>query len=169
MVRYVALLRAINVGGHGKLAMADLQRLCPESGFICVRTFIASGNVVFETDGPEDLVRSALEARLHAHVGAPVGVILRTGAEMAGVVARNPFPDQPRDRVMALFTDGPLPGDVLEGAKGHKDERIVRGEREMFMFYPNGMATTRLSLPAGKIGTARNMNTVSKLADMSIG
>ncbi|MCQ8276837.1 DUF1697 domain-containing protein [Acetobacteraceae bacterium KSS8] len=167
MVRYVALLRAINVGGHGKLAMRDFQRLCQEAGFEDVRTYIASGNAVFEADGSEAFIRDALETRLHAHAGAPIGVILRTGAEMASVVARNPFRDQPPNRVMALFTDTPIPGDPLEGAKGLADEKIVSGEREMFVFYPTGMARTRLRLPAEKTGTARNMNTVATLARMS--
>jgi hypothetical protein len=87
---FVVLLRAVNVGGTGKLPMGDLKRLCEKAGFQNVRTYIASGNVVAERDGAE--AKAALEAELGAYAGKPVGVIIRTAAEMAKVVADNPFP-----------------------------------------------------------------------------
>ena len=167
MVGYVALLRAVNVGGTGKLPMAVLASLCEGAGFTRVRTYIASGNVVFHSDDAEDQVRSVLEGRLHAHAGKAVGVVVRTAAELAGVVERNPFADAPANRVTALFVDGALPTEPLHGVAGLKNERVILGERELFVLYPDGMATTRLRLPAEKRGTARNMNTVAKLAGMA--
>jgi len=66
---------------------------------------------------------------------------------------------------MALFVDGALPSDALEGATGLQTEEVRLGRRELFVFYPNGMAKTRLRLPSERTGTARNMNTLAKLAE----
>ena len=167
MTRYVALLRAVNVGGTGKLPMSTLAELCEAAGLTQVRTYIASGNVVFRSDGTEDQVRSALEDRLHACIGRRVGVIVRTSSEIADVLARNPFGDSPANRVMALFVDGRLPTDPFDGATGASDERISLGQRELFVLYPSGMAATRLRLPSERIGTARNMNTVARLNELA--
>lgn len=167
MTGYVALLRAVNVGGTGKLPMKTLADLCAAAGLGNARTYIASGNVVFRSDSTEDQIRSALEDRLHAYAGKGVGVMVRTASEFADVVARNPFADAPGNRVMAMFVDGPLPADPLDGVTGAKDEEIRLGRRELFVLYPSGMAATRLRIPSGKVGTARNMNTVAKLAEMA--
>ena len=167
MSRHVALLRAVNVGGTGRLAMTDLVRLCEAAGFARVRTYIASGNVVFSGDGTEDEIRLALERRLRSHLGAEVGVVVRTAAVIADVLARNPFPDAPPNRVMALFSDGALPADPLDGVTGLGTEQVRLGRREMFVLYPDGMATTRLRIPIERTGTARNMNTVARLARMA--
>ncbi|WEK50986.1 MAG: DUF1697 domain-containing protein [Candidatus Kaistia colombiensis] len=167
MTGYVALLRAVNVGSTGKLPMRDLAEMCEASGFAQVRTYIASGNVVFQSRDSEDQVRSALEKRLRAYAGKNVGVVVRTATEIADVLARNPFAEAPGNRVMALFVDAPLPSDPLQGVTGAKNEQIRLGKRELFVFYPDGMATTRLRIPGEKHGTARNMNTVAKLAEMT--
>lgn len=167
MTGYVALLRAVNVGGTGKLPMSELAGMCEAAGFSQVQTYIASGNVVFGSDHGEDHVRSALEGRLRDYAGKDVGVLVRTATEIAETLARNPFADAPPNRVMALFTDGSLPSDPLDGVTGVKNEQICLGKRELFVFYPDGMARTRLRLPSEKQGTARNMNTVAKLAEMS--
>lgn len=167
MTGFVALLRAVNVGGTGKLPMATLAQMCEAIGFEKVKTHIASGNVVFRSDKSEDKVRSALEDKLHAHAGKRVGVIVRTSTEIADALARNPFAEAPGNRVMALFVDGALPADPLAGVTGIKNEQIRLGKRELFVLYPDGMANTRLRIPSDKHGTARNMNTVAKLAEMT--
>ena len=164
---YVALLRAVNVGGTGKLPMTTLAQMCVTAGFKKVKTYIASGNVVLQSGGSEDEVRSALENQLHAYAGKNVGVIVRTAVEMADTLARNPFVDSPGNRVMALFVDGALPVDPLDGVTGIKNEQVRMGERELFVLYPDGMADTRLRIPSEKHGTKRNMNTVAKLAEMA--
>ena len=92
MTTFVALLRAVNVGGTGKLPMSDLKEICEELGFVAVRTYIASGNVVFESRKSEAAIKAALEKRLEAYAGKPVGVLVRTAAEIAQVAADNPFP-----------------------------------------------------------------------------
>ena len=78
MNAYVALLRAVNVGGTGKLPMSDLKALCERAGFLGVRTYIASGNVVFESRMSEAQVKAALESALEEYAGKPVGVLVRT-------------------------------------------------------------------------------------------
>ena len=90
---YVALLRAVNVGGTGKLPMSDLKELCEKAGCRKVRTYIASGNVVFESRMTEVQVKTALETALAAYAGKPVGVLVRTAPEMSEVLASNPFPN----------------------------------------------------------------------------
>jgi len=165
MTIYIALLRAVNVGGTGTLPMATLVELCTKAGFNGAQTYIASGNALFTSDGSESDVRGALEAQLNAYLGKPAGVIIRTADEIAGVIADNPFAQEPGNRVMALFVDGALPSHPLEGVKGLQTEEIRLGKRELFVFYPNGMAKTRLRLPSERTGTARNMNTLAKLAE----
>lgn len=167
MKAYVALLRAVNVGGTGKLPMSELTAMCQDAGLLKVRTYIASGNVVFSSDADEADIKARLEARLQAYAGKPVGVLIRSADEIAGVLARNPFSDKPGNRTVALFVDGPLPADALNDARGVQDELMRLGQREIYVFYGDGMAHSRLRIPAGDAGTARNMNTVAKLAEMA--
>ena len=167
MIGYVALLRAVNVGGTGKLPMTVLAKMCAASGFNNARTYIASGNVVFQSSQTEDQVRLALAEQLRAYAGKDVGVIVRTASEISGVVARNPFSGAPGNRVVALFIDGQIPSDPLDGVTGLKNEQVTLGQRELFVFYPDGMGNSRLRIPNEKHGTVRNMNTVTKLAEMS--
>ncbi|HEV2508018.1 DUF1697 domain-containing protein [Bosea sp. (in: a-proteobacteria)] len=163
----MALLRAVNVGGTGKLPMNELTAMCKDAGLHKVRTYIASGNVVFSSDADEAEIKAKLEARLRAYAGKPVGVLIRSADEIAGVLARNPFSDKPGNRTVALFVDGPLDADALTDARGVQDELMQLGQREIYVFYGDGMAHSRLRIPAGEAGTARNMNTVAKLAEMA--
>jgi uncharacterized protein (DUF1697 family) len=168
MPAYVGLLRAVNVGGTGKLAMRDLTALCEGAGLRDVRTYIASGNVVFSSDLAEAAVKAVLEQRLAAHAGRPIGVVLRTGREMAAVLAGNPFAHAPGNRVMALFLDGPATQAMVDAATGlAAGEVLALGRREIYIHYGSGMAVTKLRLPAARAGTVRNMNTVTKLAAMA--
>lgn len=160
------MLRAVNVGGTGKLPMTVLARLCEAAGFEEVKTYIVSGNVVFRSGRQEHQVRSELEDQLREYSSKDVGVIVRSGDEIIDTLARNPFPDAPGNRVMALFVNDMLPVDPLEGVTGMKDEQVRLGKRELFVLYPEGMANSRLRIPSEKKGTARNMNTVAKLAEV---
>ncbi|MBV8592867.1 MAG: DUF1697 domain-containing protein [Caulobacteraceae bacterium] len=169
MTTYIALLRAVNVGGTGKLAMADLRDICRELGFEGVRTYITSGNAIFRSALAEHQVKAALEARLADHASRPVGVIVRSRAELADVVARNPFKDRAANRTVALFVDEPLPADALDHLVGWNGEDLELGKREIYIHYGEGMAGSRLRVPAARHGTARNLNTVAKLADMAGG
>jgi uncharacterized protein (DUF1697 family) len=170
MATLVALLRAVNVGGTGKLPMKDLKAMCEEAGFESVRTWIASGNVVFDTSDTPEKARSVLEARLEGYAGREVGVLVRTAREMADLVEANPFPDQPGNRVVVLFLDREPPGDLQGAVSGLTNEVMRPAASEVFIHYPDGQGPSRLAF--GKsfgLNTARNMNTVTKLAGMARG
>jgi len=167
MPSLIALLRAVNVGGTGKLPMSDLKAICEALGFADVRTYIASGNVVFESRKSEAAVKSTLEKRLAAYAGKPVGVLVRTADEMARILADNPFPKLAPNRTMAVFLDRAPPADTLATVRGRKDEKIRLGRREIYIHYGEGMGQSKLVIPAAKAGTARNMNTVAVLAKMA--
>jgi len=167
MSSFVALLRAVNVGGTGKLPMSDLKDICAELGFGAVRTYIASGNVVFTSRKSEAAIKAALQKRLEAYACRPVGVLVRTATEMAEIFADNPFPRAAPNRTMAVFLDRAPPADTLAGIRGQRDEQIQLGRREIYIHYGEGMAKSKLVISAAKTGTARNMNTVATLARMA--
>jgi uncharacterized protein (DUF1697 family) len=167
MTAFVALLRAVNVGGTGKLPMRELVAMCEAAGFTHVRTYIASGNAVFFSKETEVRVKARLEKALQTYAGKPVGVIVRTAGELKGVLASNPFPKAPPNRTVAIFLDTPPPPDTLKTLSGQKDEEVRLGKREIYVLYDDGMGTSKLKIPAAKAGTARNMNTIAKLAAMA--
>ena len=169
MKTWVALLRAVNVGGTGKLPMADLRALCERAGFADVRTYIASGNVVFRSRANEKQVKAALETALEDYAGKPVGVLVRSGAELAAVLAENPFADAPPNRVIVNFLDAAPPADVLQTVRHQAGERMALGRREIYVDYRDGdgMRNSKLRIPAAKTGTGRNLNTIAKLAEMA--
>src|ERR1700761_804096 len=148
MTAYVALLRAVNVGGTGKLAMTTLVEICLDAGFVAVKTYIASGNVVFKSAAKPAKVKAELEARLAAYAKKPVGVMLRTAAEMAQILTANPFPEAPPSRTVAIFLDAAPPPDALTHAVGRGNEKMRLGKREVYVHYADGMARTKLRIPA---------------------
>lgn len=162
MTVWVALLRAVNVGGTGKLAMADFAACCRSAGFTDVKTYIQSGNAVFRSHHDEVAVRDALAGELERLSGRPVGVFIRSGPELGRLVAQNPFPVADPAKIAVAFLPG-LPEIAAYNAPG--GERIRPGERALYVCYPDGMGRSKLKLPAGC--TARNMNTVTKLAAMA--
>jgi uncharacterized protein (DUF1697 family) len=167
MTVFVALLRAVNVGGTGKLPMDGLKAICKSAGFKAIRTYIASGNVVFESEKPAARVKAMLEKKLRTYAGKPVGVLVRTAAEMVDVLARNPFTKAAPNRTVAIFLNDPPPRDALKKVAGKEDEELRLGKREIYVHYGAGMGKSKLKIPAAKAGTARNMNTVAKLAAMA--
>lgn len=167
MNAYIALLRAVNVGGTGKLPMTELKAMCEAVGFVSVRTYIASGNVVFQSRKTEAQVKAELEAALSKYAGKPVGVMVRTAAEMAVVLEQNPFAQMPRNRVVAYFLDGAPVKDALKTVTNQTGEQLRLGAREIYAYYPDGIGDSKLKIPAAKNGTARNMNTIAKLAEMA--
>ena len=168
MTAYVALLRAVNVGGTGKLPMAELKQIAAELGFGSPRTFIASGNLLFTSDEREKDVRDRLEQALAAHMGKPVTVIVRTAADMAAVAKANPFADAPGRRVLVTFLAEPPPKNALHDARGHEGERLALGRREIYVDYCGTLlGRSKLRIAAAQRGTGRNMNSVVKLAEMA--
>ena len=169
MTKYVALLRAVNVGGTGKLPMTELKSMCDSSGFLNARTYIASGNVVFESNLSESAVKAKLEKCLASYAGKPVEVLVRTGPEMAAILAKNPFKSRAPNATVAIFLEERPPKDALKTITGQAEEEVALGTREIYVHYGAGMGRSKLRIPAAKKGTARNMNTVAKLADWASG
>jgi uncharacterized protein (DUF1697 family) len=165
MTIYVALLRAVNVGGTGKMPMTELRALCESVGFTRVRTYIASGNVVFESKLSKTAVKKQLERVLETYAGKAIGILVRTGAEMKAVLAANPFTSAAPDKTVAIFLDGPPPADALSKVTGQDTEEIALGRCEIYVHYAAGIGRSKLKLAVASTGTARNMNTVATLAE----
>jgi uncharacterized protein (DUF1697 family) len=166
---YVALLRGVNLVGKSTLKMADLKAIADELKLEQARTYIASGNLLFVSDRAEEPLRLALEKALQAHMGKDVRVMLRTAKEMAAVVKANPFMDRPGNSVQAFFMNEAPPKGLIETVRNKADdERIATGRREVFVAYgEKGIGRSRLRIPTAEAGTARNMNTVAKLAGLA--
>ena len=123
--------------------------------------------MVFETTKTPAKIKAGLEKRLEKYAGKPVGVIVRSAAEMDAILKDNPFPKAAPNRTMALFLDQPPKPDAIKNLKGQKNEGLRLGAREIYVHYGEGMATSKLVIPAAKSGTMRNMNTVAKLVEMA--
>jgi uncharacterized protein (DUF1697 family) len=167
MPTYIALLRAVNVGGTGKLPMAELKAMCIAEGFANVQTYIASGNVVFNTNRSAATVKAGLEKRLQTYAGKPVGVVIRTAQEMVAVLKSNPFPKSPPNWTVAIFLDDPPLLNTLDDIRGRQDEKLRLGKREIYVAYGAGMGRSKLRIPAAANGTARNINTIAKLIELA--
>ncbi|WP_338501280.1 DUF1697 domain-containing protein [Sphingomonas kaistensis] len=164
MTAYVALLRAVNVSGTGKLPMADLKRMGEECGFANVRTFIASGNLLFTSDLGEQQVQTRIAAKVADFFGRAIPVFVRSASEMADLAAQNPFTDDKGSRVMAHVIDATPTQAMLDDARNVAGERMALGPRAIYVSYGEGIGSTKLKLPAVAAGTARNMNSVAKIA-----
>ena len=167
MTTYVALLRAVNVGGTGKLPMTALKALCAELGFVRVQTYIASGNVVFDSTLAAVEIESRLENRLLDYAGKAVGVLVRTAEEMNRVLDGNPFVDKEANHTYAFFLPGKPGADALHDIRGKADEEVRVGSQEIYVYYPSGMGQSKLRIPLARLGTARNLNTVARLVALS--
>ncbi len=164
---YIALLRAVNVGGTGKLPMSDLKSKCQDLGFESVQTYIASGNVIFKSTDSAASVKSALESELIAYAGKPVGVMVRTTTNMKSILSANPFADAEPSKVTVLFLDRKAKQSDISESTGIKNEVISMGVKELYIHYPDGIGSSKLKNPAAKSGTARNINTVRKIVLMA--
>jgi uncharacterized protein (DUF1697 family) len=170
--RVAGLLRAVNVGGR-KLLMADLKRITHAAGFAAPQTLLASGNVIFGTTVSDDLTSERLAVAVLDGAGLATDVMVRDADQLAAVMAANPFQRQARDgpsRLMAMFLNAE-PQDSLEtlAPACSGGEEIGQGPRCLYISYPQGAGTSRLTgaLIERRLnvrGTARNWNTVGKLA-----
>ena len=169
MTVYIALLRAVNLGPTNKLPMAVLKATCERLGFGDVKTYLASGNVVFQSRMSAAQVKRALEAALAESAGKPVGVVVRTGKEMAAVLKGNPFPEMPGNKTVAIFLDSPPDRHACDEVTHRLHEELRVGRREIYVYYADGIGEAKLKIPAACQGTARNMNTIAKLAELASG
>jgi len=166
VTNYVALVRAVNLGAGSILPSGELRRIGEACGFTNVRTFIASGNLLFTADAGEAEVAERVRSNVEAYLGKPALVLVRSGAEMTDVARSNPFPDEPGNRVVAFFLPDPPSQTMIDAATGVGDERLALGRREIIIAYDAGMGRSKLKLPIFKQGTGRNMNSVAKMAAM---
>jgi uncharacterized protein (DUF1697 family) len=181
MATFIALLRAVNVGGYGKLPMAELRKLLAGLGYEHVETYIQSGNAVFDAKGTKAKVARELGAALKEHTGAPVDVMLRTLDELDAIIAGNPFAAEAAAdgaRVHVGFLGKPAPANAAEGLQRIVDQYPQRRDRfhidgkALYLHLPDGAAETKFAGRAmekalGGPGTARNWNTVLKLREMA--
>lgn len=163
----VALLKGINVGGNNILPMAELKVLCEEAGFKKVRTYIQSGNVLFESKLAEEKAVAKLQKALKSKLPNPVSVMIRTIEELETIISNNPFPSANPSQVGVLFLEQKIDKSIEEEFSKKETEEIVAGKREIYIHYPNGMGKSKLKFPkSAKDGTVRNINTVKKLAEL---
>jgi uncharacterized protein (DUF1697 family) len=164
MTVYIGLLRAVNLGSHKKVAMSDLKAMVEGLGFADARTLLQSGNVVFRGSGATSKVEKVLEDEARRRLALDTEFIVRTAEQWDDVIDRNPFPkeakaDPGRFVVLACKT---APGKDLKVTGANREVWRADG-REVYIVYPDGQGTSRLKIHT--VGTARNWNTVLKLAD----
>lgn len=168
MNTFVALLRGINVGGNNKLPMADLRALCSGLGWEAVQTYIASGNVVFRADGAETTLAEALKSALPFDVS----VMVREARELEACLRDCPISPEKGNLLHGFFcTHEPtLNMDLIDQFR--TDEDVVTVGRTVWLHTPGGFSKSKLAerfekAISGTTVTARNLNTISKLVDMS--
>lgn len=170
---HVALLRGVNVGGKNKLPMKALVALFEDLGCEAVRTYIQSGNVLFEAKSTEGLA-DRIAARIEADHGLRVPVVLRTAEALARIRDDNPFPDaDPKALHVMFLRDAPAPAKVaaLDPDRSPGDAFVVRGAN-VYVCCPNGVARTKLTnawfdAQLGTVSTGRNWRTLGKLIELS--
>ena len=176
MARHVALLRGINLGPRNRIAMPALREALAEAGFDDVRTYLQSGNVVLSSRARADTVRRKVEQAIRDSFGLDIAVVVRTRAELAAVVRRNPLAQVAKEpkRYQVTFLSERLPAQVvrqLEEAVAPEERFAVAG-REVYAWHPRTIARSKLwSKLAGKglgvTATSRNWATVEALLELA--
>jgi uncharacterized protein (DUF1697 family) len=178
MSAYIALLRAVNVGGV-TMKMAELRALAEDIGLAEVRTLLQSGNLVFRADAEAAALEARLEAEIAARMALSVAVMVRSAKAWARVVAANPFPDEaaadPGHLLVMPLKSAPTEGReaaLTAAIKGRERARVIGDVA--YLVYPDGVGQSKLTNAVierqlGVRGTARNWNTAVKLAAMVAG
>ncbi len=173
----VALLRGINVGGHAVVSMSELRGVLERLGFQDVRSLLQSGNLVFRGGRRNgSALEEFLEAEARKALGLQSDFIVRTGVEWAAVVARNPFPAEaerdPAHLTVVFLKDAPKAKAVEALAAAIRGREVIQADgRHLYAYYPDGIGRSKLThalieSKLGTRGTARNWNTVLKLAQL---
>jgi uncharacterized protein (DUF1697 family) len=177
MTSYIALLRAVNVGGRNPVAMADLRDLAARVGLDDPRTLLQSGNLVFRSARAAAALERMLESEASARLGLDTDFMVRSAADWQAVIDRNPFPreakDDPGHLLVMAFKRAPKSGDVKALQAAITGREVVRAEGpHAYLVYPDGVGRSRLTTAViertlGTRGTGRNWNTVLKLAALA--
>jgi uncharacterized protein (DUF1697 family) len=178
MARCVALLRGINLGSRNKIAMGDLRAAFEALGAQDVQTYVQSGNVVFDPGAGTRPTAAALEERVAQDVGVRAPVLLRSAAELAEIVAENPFLARGADPAalhVTFLAEAPAAElvEALDPQVGAPDELAVRS-REVYVHCPGGYGRTKLTNAFLErrlrvVATTRNWRTVTALRDLADG
>jgi uncharacterized protein (DUF1697 family) len=175
-MRYVALLRGINVGGANLMSMNDLKAVFTELGFENIRSYINSGNLAFDTTkSTEKKLVDRIENAIESRFGRNVHVMVREQKDIERIIKNNPFDGQfDSHKVMhVLFLKEPMPAEkeeLLQASALPGERYEVRGS-EIYNLLPNGVAGSLLTKgffekkPAVPY-TGRNWRTVEKLAEL---
>jgi uncharacterized protein (DUF1697 family) len=178
MNTYISMLRGINVSGQKKIRMAELQGLYETLGLANLQTYVQSGNVIFDSPEPDaSKLKELIEARIEGAFGYQVFVFIRDSEDFRRIIASNPFlgmrNEDPNKLHITFLYRPPSPAawEVLKAPEGETDE-FVRGEKEIFLFCPNGYGRTKLSnsffeRKLGVPATTRNWKTVNALHMMA--
>jgi uncharacterized protein (DUF1697 family) len=177
MTTYVALLRAVNVGGNNLIKMSDLRDLLAGLGLEDVKTHLQSGNAVFNARSKDRAKLSQeISAAIHEAHGHRPDVMLRTADELRRALDRVPFDPSanPSQVLISFLADAADPEGARKLAAYEGPEKVVVHGSEVFVHYPEGMGRSKFSrVPMEKLlgtrGTARNLNTVRKLLEMAEG
>jgi uncharacterized protein (DUF1697 family) len=176
MAVFIALLRAVNVGGTGRLPMQDLKAACEKAGLKRVSTYIASGNLVFEIDKSEPAVKTLITQLLRDRFRLTKNhTLIRTPRSLASVIAGNPFAaaaTQRPNRLMINFLDGLPPAGFADALSAYRGpERLRLDGEHLYVDYAEGMARSKLTPFLDKAlkvpATGRNWNTTNRLLEMA--
>lgn len=174
MAVLIAMLRGVNVGGHQKLPSATLKSVCEQAGFENARTYLQSGNAVFESDDAHPA--KCLREELKNATKLDVGVIVRTPKELRSVIKRNPFADaadkEPNRLLVVFLDDKPSAAAQANLEKLRTNEEILFSGRELYAYFPTGAGVSKLAnafteKKLGTMCTARNWNTVTALLKLA--
>ena len=171
MSAQVALLRGVNLGGR-KVVMSDLRDVCAAAGFEDVRTFIASGNLILKSKLKGEKLEKNLESVILEGIGLKTDVFVRDAGELEAILAANPFKAFAKTNSSYLivnFMRAPATKAELEALEKTAllGEEVRQGKGCLYIKFPRGQGVSKLRMP--KLGTARNLNTVTKLAAMAAG
>jgi len=170
MDTYVAFLRGINVGGNTMVSMKELAAICTQLRFEKVRTYLNSGNVIFQSPLMEAKLQTMLEKDLSEKTGKDIRVVIRSSGDLERVVKDNPFTEAIPSQVGVFLVTEPIAQKVFEEFVIPGRENVVPGKREVYVHYPDGMGRSKLKWPLSlKGGTMRNINTLTKLVDLATG
>ena len=176
MAVHIVLLRGINIGPRNRIAMPALREALEEAGFDNVRTYVQSGNVVLESTAKPDEVQRKVEALIEKEFGLEIAVVVRTKAQLAAVVKKNPLGKVAKNpkTYQVTFLAKKLPAKAVSALEeaATQDEQLVVAGREVYAWHPEGVARSKLwaklaGQGLGVTGTSRNWTTVEALLELT--